>query len=1634
MKRRLIFLIVWWLGVSQLLAQRPTFASFTPTSGPIGTEVTITGTNFDATLENNNVFFGGVKANVLSATEEELRVEVPPGATYHSIVVLVDKFTVQSSQPFTVTFESDGSLTASNSFEDGLNFTPGDYPVAAIQADFDGDGLLDLASVNEDGLSYSVFRNMSTGTGDISFGSDLGGGIGGVIPKDIAYADINGDGKLDIVLGVSGGFGIINNIGVLKNTSSVGSISFASVVSFNADSNPMSIAVGDLNRDGKADLVAVDGDDSQVSIFKNTTNLNADVIRFDTHLDFDVGASPVSVAIADVDGDGLLDIITANSDDASVSILRNTSTTGAWSFDSKVDISVDSSTPAFKVLAGDIDGDGLADILTKNEQQLTILRNTSTEANVSFSTAQNITFNTGFGFPGFGDLNGDSKLDVIVPGNGNDLEILTNTSTSGTISFSSAVSLNYGADLDFAPFHVSTADMDLDGEPEIIVPGEVGGFSGSSTPELQVIRNLSSGTTFSDFSLPGQTSSTTIDDVNHTIYLTVDGVDITSIVATFTISSGAASDIGGVDQESATTINDFTNPVTYTISAEDGTTQDWVVTATVGCPGDVINETVVTCESYDFDGEVIISSGTYTRDYINRFGCDSTVTVDLTIHPLEFYENVYTIGSYDFDGTTLTTSGQYEYGPFTSTETGCDSTFYLNLTIEPDTYDPQNYVQFQMEDSAFPIIETLGVSHVEDVNGDGEKDVFFIGNTTDGGGASLFINDGDGTFTEKIDHGIVGARVANRSSMFLDANGDDVLDFLVIGRTSGTNFTKLYLNDGVGNFTEKTDHGLPDLGLYSITSYLDSADVDGDDDLDLVITIFGVSDADSNQPELWLNNGDGSFQLSTANVFPSSEFSLANFSDFDGDGDADLLLRGLELKNKLWLNDGAGVFTEKLDQSLTSLSSFGMVIFDADGDGDLDIYDSNTEAYSALYTAMYFNNGDGSFTYDLSSDMPRLDGNVGEAGTLSRAVDIDNDGDLDLIMEGRYGFTGGPPIADYFDVWINNGFGHFRPLGSRTLGQVYPSDPFEFGRTLGYSNYQINRTLSVHDFDGDGRTDILLSGIDYVETFDRVTKLFYNKEFSSELVVEACNSYEFDGTTLTSSGNYQGAFTDEYGTSFPVNLDLTINNCYHWSGTTSSDWFTDTNWEEGTVPSITDNVFINSSANDPVIVGDASVNDLTIASGAILTIESGSALNIQGVVDGDGYAIVKRNTTGDKGYSIIGSMVADAVVEDIEADYIYTFDGDDYQAPSNSEIMEAGKGYFVAFNESSPSVNFYGTLNSGDQSYALLSSDKFHLVANPYAAPVNHNALISGNTSFDGTIYLWDDGGSNFAGVRDGAYVTVNAAGVATGTGGLQGKDAFNGNIGSGQGFFIYADDATSIDFTPAMQSTTAGDNADGAFYRMTALQYIRLILSNADFKDDLVVMLHEGATEGFDAGLDARKLRNPNLSFFSLQEEKELAIQAVSKNAEEVILPLTYDVLEPGEFTIQIEEAQDLSGDLEILLHDIQTGEVYDLRDHLSVALALKPQDEQLPSFNLVIRRQILSQEEFAERTMVYVNEGFLKVKSRQLIKSFVLYDLKGRVAYSNLGLNTLGYRTIKPYDPGVYIVHLGLENGVETHKIVVK
>ena len=308
---------------------QPVISSFSPISGPVGTTVTINGNGFDATAANNTVYFGATKAVVTVASATSLTVTVPASATFQPINVIntLTNLSCNSALPFNVTFNSsNGQNITSTSFNARVNFTSGANPAEIVAvADIDGDGKPDMVVVNRSTNTFSVFRNTNT-SGTISTASfatkvDIATDS---TPSSIAIGDLDGDGKPDIVITNQ----FLNKISVYRNTATAGTIttaSFAAKVNFITDtlSLPTAIAIGDIDGDGKPDVAVTNSFTNTVSILKNTSTVGSITSSsFAAAVDYKTGLGPTSVAIADIDGDGKPDLVVADFNAKTISVLR----------------------------------------------------------------------------------------------------------------------------------------------------------------------------------------------------------------------------------------------------------------------------------------------------------------------------------------------------------------------------------------------------------------------------------------------------------------------------------------------------------------------------------------------------------------------------------------------------------------------------------------------------------------------------------------------------------------------------------------------------------------------------------------------------------------------------------------------------------------------------------------------------------------------------------------------------------------------------------------------------------------------------------------------------------------------------------------------------------------------------------------------------------------------------------------------------------------------------------------------------------------------------------------------------------------------------------------------------------------
>ncbi|TAD82955.1 MAG: hypothetical protein EAY75_15525 [Bacteroidetes bacterium] len=198
LNRSLALTFVFGLSCLVAAAQVPSITSFTPTSGSAGTSVTITGTNFNASTVNNAVYFGKVRATVNSSTATQIVCTVPFGviASPISITNTSTRLQGKSLAWFKPTFGA--SALSATSFNTIVSTSLGvsASPKLVQLADINNDGKLDIVAQRNTGQSLVVARNTS-GTSVTSFAAavTLGGGTGGT---DMFMEDVNGDGLLDI--------------------------------------------------------------------------------------------------------------------------------------------------------------------------------------------------------------------------------------------------------------------------------------------------------------------------------------------------------------------------------------------------------------------------------------------------------------------------------------------------------------------------------------------------------------------------------------------------------------------------------------------------------------------------------------------------------------------------------------------------------------------------------------------------------------------------------------------------------------------------------------------------------------------------------------------------------------------------------------------------------------------------------------------------------------------------------------------------------------------------------------------------------------------------------------------------------------------------------------------------------------------------------------------------------------------------------------------------------------------------------------------------------------------------------------------------------------------------------------------
>ncbi|HVX24248.1 MAG TPA: VCBS repeat-containing protein [Candidatus Saccharimonadales bacterium] len=291
-----------------------------------------------------------------------------------SIDSVVGSINAFSHNPFLDVFLNNangtGTYTAvTNLSVSGSGFSSDAYAVTT--GDWNGDGHPDAAGIGQVSVgnpSISVFMNNGAGT---SFsGPTTYAMAGSLAVQGLTSGDVNADGHPDLIASDNS----TNQVSVYINN---GNGTFASQVLYNVNATsggPNGITVADVNSDGWPDIITADGGDNTVSVLLNNGNGT-----FAGGITYATGTAPLGVKVGDLNGDGRPDIVATNSGDNTVSVLLNAGG-GPFGFGAQVAYTTGASSAPRGLAIADMNGDGNLDVVVADEGslQVAVLQGTGT--------------------------------------------------------------------------------------------------------------------------------------------------------------------------------------------------------------------------------------------------------------------------------------------------------------------------------------------------------------------------------------------------------------------------------------------------------------------------------------------------------------------------------------------------------------------------------------------------------------------------------------------------------------------------------------------------------------------------------------------------------------------------------------------------------------------------------------------------------------------------------------------------------------------------------------------------------------------------------------------------------------------------------------------------------------------------------------------------------------------------------------------------------------------------------------------------------------------------------------------------------------------------------------------------------
>lgn len=793
-------------------------------------------------------------------------------------------------------------LSAGLGFGAQQTFATGAGPYSVATADVNGDGKTDLVTANVYGASLSVLLGNGNGT----FGTAHSFAVG-AYPSSVAVSDLNGDGKPDLIAAYSG-----SSVSVLIG-SGTGTFGAAQLVL--SHTGAIFVAASDVNGDGRADLAVVNNTGaigSNVSVLLGLGNG-----AFQIQKTFATGASPFSVAPSDVNGDGKPDLLVANDGDNNVAVMIGN---GNGSFHALA--AVPAGAGPESAATADMNGDGKADLVVGNYAGGTVsvaLGN----GNGTFKAQHTFDAGTTPRSVVTADFNGDGKPDVVVA----DYYVGTASVLVGVGDGTLEARRSFA--VGSQPWSVAAADVNRDGRPDVVVANRasntVSVLPGAQPPNVLSINRANPAG-------PG-----TVDgSVNYLVTFSgpVTGVDYSdfALAKTGTVNATNFFIVAG-------------GPTAYVVTVYNITG-----TGTLGL-------------NLVADGSIQDAAGLAVESGVDSLQTQQTSAVG---------QNPTSMASSDLNG-----DGKSDLIVVNKGVAAAPGTVGTLLGNGNGTFQSQQTF----------VTGTLPVSlAISDLNRDGSPDVVVANSGSNT--VSVLLGNGDGTLQAQRTF-VTGTNPM--SVAVSDVNGDGKPDVAVANRAGNT--VGVLLANGDGTFKPQLTFAT---GKYPVCVAV--SDLNGDGRPDLVVTYQGVSYL-LQEVSVLLGNGNGTFQAQLTSSAGTDPISIA-VADLNGDGKPDLAIGSPSVNYytgnfvTILLGNGDGTFRSAGNLSAGAGPS-AVSVADMNGDGkpDVVVADSGWVNFNYSYSGVIVlpGNGDGTF-------QPARSYFTGLGTTTTVAADVNGDGKTDVIV------------------------------------------------------------------------------------------------------------------------------------------------------------------------------------------------------------------------------------------------------------------------------------------------------------------------------------------------------------------------------------------------------------------------------------------------------------------------------------------------------------------------------------------------------------------------------------------------------------------------------------------------------------